>query len=77
MAVKKPSLCDKHAETLRTWRTLEEAVMQCDEPTLKELLEAEKQGKGRRLFLQRIFGRYTMVRAARETRELKAAIKDV
>lgn len=84
MATKKPvpvpveqSLTEKHAEVLRTWRTMNDAVTTGSEELLSELLEAEAQGKGRHLFIQRIYGRFSRLRAARESKELKAMIKDV
>lgn len=77
MSGKKVRLSELYADTLRTWRTMDAVVMTADEPTLRDLLEAEKTGKGRRLFLQRIYGRLSRVRAKREAAELKAAAKDV
>lgn len=51
--------------------------MVATESDLHLLLVAEKEGRGRHLFLQRIYGRMTKVRAKTEMDELRAAIKDV
>jgi len=62
-------------EVLRVWRSLEAVVMTLGEADLLTLLEAEKAGGGRKVFLQRIFGRHAKVRASRETAEMRAAVK--
>ena len=58
------------AETLSTWNALNAAVMHASEAECLALLEAEKKGKARRMFLLRIHSRLNKIRADRERREL-------
>jgi hypothetical protein len=61
---------------LRTWRTLEAAIMTLSEEACWTLLREETAGIRRRLFVQRIYGRASTLRAARETKELRALINE-
>lgn len=63
-------------EVLRVWRSLEAVVMTLGEQDLQTLYRAELAGKGRRLFLQRIYGRFSRMRALKEQAELRGGIKD-
>ena len=63
-------------DVLRVWATTNAFVMKATEEDLNLLLAVEKAGKARRLFLQRIYGRMTRLRAKRETDDLRAVAKD-
>ena len=51
---------------LDTWRSLNASLQQLKEAEVLEMLEHERQHKHRKVFLQRLHQRYTMLRAARE-----------
>lgn len=55
---------------LSTWRTLNDALLKLNETELLELMTSEQTGQGRVRFLDRIYGRYNLVRATRERSEL-------
>jgi len=55
---------------LATWRTLNEALPNLSEDELFKLINKEQAGQRRTRFLDRIYGRYNLVRALRERREL-------
>lgn len=62
--------------TLKEWIKLNDALRETGrkaltEKQLQDLLIQEQNGKARRSFLQRIYGRLTVVRAQREKRALK------
>lgn len=65
------------SEVLRTWRTLDVQIMSCTEEQCWQLLEEEKRGKARHLFLQRIYGRAATLRGKREAKELREAAHDL
>ena len=58
------------AEVLRTWVTLQKYITKITEEEARQLLRAEKRGKNRLSFLNRIYSRYSVLRHRRETREL-------
>lgn len=72
----KPDLGVLHADILRVWRTLDADIMTRTEEQCWALLEVEKTGKARRLFLQRIYGRASRLRASREIYELRRLFSD-
>lgn len=55
---------------LETWADLRKALGKATEEECQQLLDLEKEGKNRPTFLARIYGRYNMLRAERERREL-------
>jgi hypothetical protein len=59
-------------EPLTSWTALNEHVMSTeDESALAKLLDAEKKGRKRRMFIKRIHSRINKLRAARERIELE------
>lgn len=71
-----PNLPPNPSEILRVWRTLEAVIMDMPEPQAWALFQYEKDNKGRHLFLQRLYGRASTLRARREAREISTSIKD-
>lgn len=71
-----PNLPEDADSILRIWRTLDKEVMHLSEAALWALLKHEKQGRGRRLFLQRIYGRACTLRSIREQKEMHRFIQD-
>ena len=71
-----PNLPENVEEILRVWRTLESVVMSMDEPTLWAVLAYECANKGRHLFIQRLFGRASTLRARRESAFYRLQAKD-
>lgn len=55
---------------LSTWDNLNEAVMKADEEKCYSLIEEEKRGRCRKMFLLRIHSRLNKIRADRERKEL-------
>jgi len=55
---------------LASWRTLQSAVMRANEETLEDMLQEELEGRARARFLQRIYGRYKVLRDKRELEEI-------
>lgn len=56
---------------LKNWRALRDALKNINERDAAALLEAEKTGLGRPTFLHRIYGKFAILRAQRERRELQ------
>ena len=71
-----PNLPEDAENILRIWRALDKEVMLLSEDALWALLKHEENGRGRRLFLQRIYGRATTLRSIREQKEMHTFIKD-
>jgi hypothetical protein len=63
-------------EVMRVWRSLEALIMKLNETDVWNLYQFELANGGRHLFLQRLYGRFTRLRAAREVADLKAATRD-
>ena len=57
-------------EALGSWQKLNAALPKMREVQLENLMAREKLTKRRTLYLLRIYGRYSVVRAERERREL-------
>lgn len=81
MAIKAPKAVllsngDNPSDVVRVFRTMEVVINNLGEDDLNILMAHEKANAGRRIFLQRIYGRMTRIRAKRETAELKEATKD-
>jgi len=57
-------------EALANWRATAKCLSKADEDSTKQLLDHERNGKSRPLFLNKIYGRYSKLRAERERREL-------
>lgn len=75
----KPPLAD--INILRTFHTLTNALATAQVEPLDEeqcwfLLEKEKAGQARMLFMQRLYGRASTLRAKREAKELRSAAHD-
>lgn len=69
---------DKTAEEiLRVWRTMNDYVMDASEENLWGLYRYELEHKARRLFLQRLYGRASKLRAQREAKELRESARDI
>jgi hypothetical protein len=64
------------SDHLRTWRALHEVINTLNEEECFNLLEDEKKFGRRRLFLQRIYGRWSKLRDRREAKELQAMAVD-
>lgn len=57
-------------DVLKDWTSLNDYLRECkSEKELDTLLKAEVKGKGRGVFLSRIYSRFNRLRAARERRE--------
>lgn len=63
-------------DDLRNWRNLRAVVMKSDEEWLQKLLKHEMATKGRKLFLQSIYGRYSKLRYKREQADIMSAAKE-
>lgn len=57
-----------------SWRTLTDILSTLKEEDVLDLLEKELEGEKRWSIVQRLHQRYTVLRAARERKELKKAI---
>lgn len=55
---------------LKNWRTLNETLTTLREDQVKELLDYEMANRKRKDMITRLHQRYTMLRAARERKEL-------
>lgn len=55
----------------KTWRDINAELSEANEQRCKELLDEERSGENRQLFVIRIYGRYAKLRAQRERRELR------
>lgn len=55
---------------LKNWRTLNETLATLREDQVKELLDYEMANRKRKDMITRLHQRYTMLRAARERKEL-------
>ena len=60
----------KEVDYLSNWSTLNQHVQKLDEATIADLLKKEKKGKRRTQFLLRLYGRFNILRTARERQEL-------
>lgn len=56
------------------WHDLNEMLPDCDEATVKQLLEEEIAKHRRAVFIKRLHQRYNAMRVSRERRELLAAL---
>jgi hypothetical protein len=61
----------KLIHSLKSWKTLNDALRNCTENDAKQLLTNERIGAARPRFLIRIHSRFNKLRAAREREELK------
>ena len=52
------------------WREINKVLPDLDEDTIKKMLDEERVGEQRQSVLIRLHQRYTMLRAARERREI-------
>jgi hypothetical protein len=64
------------SEILRVYRVLDKEISNCTEQECWDLLAEEKAGRGRRLWLQRIYGRASVLRGKREAKEIREAARD-
>lgn len=68
--VKPPAKLPESAKYLKSYQTLCAQVASFDEETTKELLELERTGKRRFGILNRLYGRWNVLRTERERNEL-------
>lgn len=61
---------EKLDTALSSWRSLRVAMEKATEAELKQLLDREKGNLCRPNFLMKVYGRYTVLRAERERREI-------
>lgn len=54
-------------EILKTWKTMNDAIMELSEDQLEELKSVETKGQNRLSFLSRIQGRINKLRSRRES----------
>ena len=64
-------------DVLASWNSLNAAIVSASEEDCLKLLNSEKSGRARRMFLLRIHSRLNKVRADRERLELTRAAKGV
>jgi hypothetical protein len=65
---------DDYPEDLATWTQLNITLKDADEEKCLKLMELEKSGQNRALFIRRIYSRYNRMRAARERQLISANI---
>jgi hypothetical protein len=56
---------------VKTWRDINAELVDANEQRCKEMLDEERNGENRQLFVIRIYGRYAKLRAARERKEMR------
>lgn len=59
-----------------TWAQTTDKLMTATEETCKKLLDDEVKGPNRRRWVERIFGKYSMLRTQRERTEILKSCKD-
>lgn len=57
------------------WHDLNQMLPDCDEATVKQLLDEEIAKNRRAVFIKRLHQRYNALRVARERKELLAAVR--
>lgn len=57
------------------WHDLNQMLPDCDETTVKQLLDEEIAKNRRAVFIKRLHQRYNALRVARERKELLAAVR--
>lgn len=57
-------------KALKNWELLNKALMQMTESECEALLKEERRGAARSSIMNRIYGRYSTLRAERERRDL-------
>lgn len=64
------------ASELENWRSLVDALPDADEAKCEALIKEERDNQNRPTFINRIYGRYNVLRSERERRELTGASRE-